>query len=180
VGWAVHSSAPTRVEAFLWRAGFTYYLCDLGNIGGSVDVDINAHGQVVGSANNKKYVLGNGNTVLLDEAFLWENGTVTPLGTLGYDSHAYAINDNGQIVGDANYACIWDGGVIHDLTEMIVNAPGWELTTAYDINELGQIVGVGFDPSTHQQHGFLLTPIPEPATLSLLALGALALLGRRR
>ncbi len=40
-------------------------------------------------------------------------------------------------------------------------------------------VGTGFSPSG-QRHAFLLTPIPEPATLPLLALGGVVVMVRRR
>jgi hypothetical protein len=43
------------------------------------------------------------------------------------------------------------------------------------INNLGQIIA-----NDEFGHAFLLTPIPEPATLSLLALGGLLLAHRRR
>jgi len=53
------------------------------------------------------------------------------------------------------------------------------LRSAFAINDNGQIVGIGSDAQGNGR-AFLLTPIPEPATLSLLALGGLALLRRRR
>ncbi|HUT59287.1 MAG TPA: hypothetical protein VNA25_15665 [Phycisphaerae bacterium] len=48
---------------------------------------------------------------------------------------------------------------------------------AWDINASGQIIGNGLYDG--QQRAFILTVIPEPATLSVLALG-LPLLKRRR
>jgi hypothetical protein len=41
--------------------------------------------------------------------------------------------------------------------------------SAGDINDHGQIVGVGITGG--QRHAFLLTPIPEPSTVTLFALG---------
>jgi hypothetical protein len=52
------------------------------------------------------------------------------------------------------------------------------LGEAHGINDSGQIAGFGGFGG--QTHAFLLTPTPEPACLSLLAVGAAALLGRRR
>ena len=52
------------------------------------------------------------------------------------------------------------------------------LTYACDINESGWIVGGG--QIDGHEHYFLLRPIPEPATLSLLAVGWLALIRRRK
>jgi hypothetical protein len=64
-----------------------------------------------------------------------------------------------------------------DLNDLIDPVAGWTLKSAYAINDLGWIVGYG----THngQSRGFVLTPIPEPSALSLLAACALGLLTRR-
>lgn len=98
-------------------------------------------------------------------AFLWTSWTMTDLGTLPgwFGSRAYAINKNLDIVGFAwdsfgggvNHAVIWRGGVIEDLNTWISD-PDWELQTAWDINDAGQIVGYG----VHKGEGraYLLTP----------------------
>ena len=52
------------------------------------------------------------------------------------------------------------------------------LTYAIDINEVGQIVGCG--DHNGEKRGFLLTPIPEPGTVLLLAIGGLAVIRHRR
>jgi probable HAF family extracellular repeat protein len=79
---------------------------------------------------------------LIRRAFLWENGLVTYLGSLGDlgDSIAYDINDNGQIVGqsqigpDQFHAFLWEGGVIEDLGTL-----GGEFSIASAINSLPYI-----------------------------------------
>src|SRR5436309_1672459 len=56
-------------------------------------------------------------------AFLWQNGTMTDLGTLpgGYASYAYGINDAGQVVGTSEdssglrHAFLWSAGTMADL-----------------------------------------------------------------
>jgi probable HAF family extracellular repeat protein len=62
-----------------------------------------------------------------------------------------------------------------DLNTLIDPASGWTLQYASAINDVGQIVGYGLNPSG-QQDAFLLDPVPEPGTMPLLALGGLSLL----
>ncbi len=50
------------------------------------------------------------------------------------------------------------GGTMHDLNDLIVSASGWVLNSANAINDLGQIVGNGTNPSG-QTHAFLLNPV---------------------
>jgi probable HAF family extracellular repeat protein len=124
------------------------------------------------------------------EAFLWHDDVRIILGTLGGNhSGAFGINDLGQVVGwsDTNppggqarfHAFVWEDGAMVDLNDLIPADSGWELIEAYDINSTGWIIGFGKNPLGHHR-GFILEPIPEPATLALLALGGLALLSRRR
>jgi hypothetical protein len=56
-------------------------------------------------------------------------------------------------------------------------ASGWLLGYAEGINDSGQIAGTGTIGG--QQHAFLITLTPEPARLSLLALGGTTLLRRK-
>ena len=72
-------------------------------------VVINARGgDVIGQSQTA------GNTA--SHAFLWENGSITDLGTLGgRDSFASGINERGDVVGQsqtagnaANHAVLWE------------------------------------------------------------------------
>lgn len=135
---------------------------------GSEARDINDAGQIVGS-----YIPG---------GFLWEDGKLTDLGDLAWPQ---AINSLGQVVGTAGYggyntAYIWEAGVATDLNDLIPPDSGWEeLLVATDVNDAGQVVGWG-ERDYGGKHGFLLTPVPEPGSLSLLAVGALYMARRRR
>ena len=65
-------------------------------------------------------------------------------------------------------AFLYSGGVVTDLNSMISTDSGWLLKTADDINDMGQIVGTGRLNGSNRM--FLLTPIPEPTTILLLAI----------
>ncbi len=94
-----------------------------------------------------------------------------------------AINDKGAVVGDSRtnqtsaeiFPFIWDGDSAPiNLNDLIDPSSGWELDSAWGINDSGQIVGNGWLNGVPT--GFLLTPTPEPTTLLLTA--ALPLLRR--
>ena len=116
------------------------------------------------------------------EAFLWQGGTMTGLGSLGFTfSQANDVNARGWIVGSATNvsgapqaAVLWQGGAAVDLNALLVGGAGWTLRSAEGVNDRGEIVGYG--TFAGQTRGFVLTTVPEPATVALLASG-LALLG---
>ncbi len=145
--------------------GAKTYLGTLGGAGGSTTPSaINQNGQVAGGGHTSSAY--NSQT----HAFLWSSGIMTDLGTLGgYNSWAYGINNDGQVVGrssrsttnNSDAAFLYSGGNMTDLNNLIPASPGWTLTQANAINGSGQIVGFGFNPSG-QTHAFLLTPVPVP------------------
>jgi hypothetical protein len=67
------------------------------------------------------------------------------------------------------HAFLYSGGVMTDLNTLIDPTSGWVLQTAQAINDSGQITGYGIIGG--QTHAFLLTPIPEPSSVVLAALG---------
>jgi probable HAF family extracellular repeat protein len=133
------------VHPFLWDRGV---LTDLGTLGGDNGhaLWINNAGEVVGEADlpgSQRH-----------HAFLWKNGVMTDLGTLGSNSHAEAINSKGQVVGRSRLgdptnfrlqrAFLWEnGGPMIDLNTLIPANSTLELQEAIDINERGEIAGLG-------------------------------------
>ncbi|MDQ2688439.1 MAG: DUF3466 family protein, partial [Armatimonadota bacterium] len=77
----------------------------------------------------------------------------------------YAINELGEIVGSADRlnaaddqrrAILWRDVNGYDLNTLIPTQSDWNLQQATDINDKGQIVGIG---TYHgKTHAFLLTP----------------------
>lgn len=116
---------------------------------------INDAGQIVGWAQaNRKIHRG----VLPARAFVWENGRMTDLGTLGGDfSAAFGVNNRGQIVGKASvdarqtHAFLWESGAMLDLDTL-----GGRDSLAHAVNDGGQIVGAS-DTPTGARHACLWT-----------------------
>jgi probable HAF family extracellular repeat protein len=163
-------------HAFLYSDGS---MRDLGTLGGvtSGAYEINGSGQVVGYS-----AIATGAW----HAFLYSGGAMKDLGTLGgASSQALDINSCGQVVGFSNatgdsvvHAFLYSDGAMVDLNTLLSPGSGWKLLQATAINGLGQITGFGTSPSG-DTHGFLLTPVPEPATLLLLGLGGIVLRRKR-
>jgi probable HAF family extracellular repeat protein len=133
---------------------------------GSSASGINASGEVIGQS---------------DHAFLYD-GEMHDLGTLPgkNESIALGINAGGQVVGysypnpyseyppDRAFLYTVGSGMV-DLNSLIDPASGWELTEADVTNDAGQIAGLGVIGG--EQHAFLLTPVPEPISVALAAMG---------
>lgn len=177
-------------QAVLWNGTTATYLDGLGGLGSRATA-INDAGLVVGYG----WTVGNTAT----HATIWNGATITDLGTLGGNSSvAYAINNAGQVVGYASttdgfqHASLWNGTTATDLNGFLDAATisaGWELATAYGINDNGWIVGIARNSlSGGQMHGYLLSDtasipaVPEPETyaLMLIGLGMMGFIARRR
>jgi probable HAF family extracellular repeat protein len=114
-------------------------------------------------------------------AVLYANGQQTPL----WPGFASAINERGEVVGYAYdtssqtfQALLWEDDHSANLNDLIDPALGWHLSEALGINDLGQIVGRG-SKGDGLSAAFLLTPIPEPAAVALVALGVVMFLRQR-
>jgi probable HAF family extracellular repeat protein len=168
------AQSPCRpaVEVLEGRDVPSYTLTDLGVSPGFVSGSasaLNTAGDVVGSETST-----DGPT----HAFLWHDGVMTDLGTLGgANSYAYGVNGSDQVVGASETgvldqygtpivaAFVWQNGVMTDLGTL-----GGPYASAGGINDLGQVVGAAYTPDG-LAHAFLwqngtMTDLGVPAGAS--------------
>lgn len=144
---------------------------------GTTANDIDDAGNIVGSS---------GNSLINDVNFatLWEDPTQigVSLGSLGGNfSNALGVNNSQQIVGDSTlsgestqHAFLWEEGEMIDLNSLIAPESGWELISAFEINNNGDIIGIGTFNGV--ERGFVARAVPEPSSvLGLLGLGVFGL-----
>lgn len=161
-----------QLHAVMWRNG---RITDLGTFDGayeSVANAVNSRGQVAGTALNSipdaDSMVGLGYQT---RAFLWENGSLFDLGTLGAgtDAQAALINDRGQVVGWsytssehsdtcaavygfplATNSFVWErqSGMV-DLGSL-----GGTCTVAMGLNDRGQVVGQSWSAGGSTGHAF--------------------------
>ena len=187
-------------SGFLYSNGTTTPLGTLGGTWTTVNA-INANGEVVGSS----AVNSSGS---IAHAFLYANGHMTDLGTLpgGQNSIAMSINAQGQIVGSEvggngsfSAGFLYSNGVMTNLNSLVAPNSGWTIIAGEEINNLGQILALGYNSSLVNIDGsgqgyVLLTPsdlpapgepiyptiVPEPGSLAICGLMAAVLAIRLR
>jgi probable HAF family extracellular repeat protein len=172
-------------------AATTYTIADLGSLGlGTTGTGINATGEVTGYSSLTTLVptprcvpYGNKPPVCTEHpyhAFVWSNGTMTDLGTLGSGnfSAGTAINLSGEVAGwsdtsadTGNEASLWNG---QKMTGLGVPTG----SVAAGINDSGQVVGSWGNATTGSQP-FLdsngtITDLPEPGFVATSNLGCQA------
>lgn len=187
----VAAGLPAAAAAAPAAAATTYTITDLGSLGlGTIGTGINATGEVTGYSYLSTLVptprcvpYHNLKPVCTEHpyhAFVWSNGTMTDLGTLGSGnfSAGTAINLSGEVAGWADTsadtgqeAAVWNGG----------KATGLGVPTgsvAAGINDSGQVAGSLGNVTTGEQP-FLdsngtITDLPEPGFVATSNLGCQA------
>lgn len=170
------SSTPGEMlnRAVVWSQGIITELPPLNGAVYSEAVAINERGEIVGSSGGVPVLWTGGSVVALASsgyardinargdvvlttaagpagearAFLWRDGTLVDLGTLGnVSSAATGINARGEVVGvsengsGAGRGFIWRGGVMTELAAL------GDFAAARGISDSGLIVGEGFTSS---------------------------------
>ena len=162
-------------HAFVFRDGV---MTEINPFGGpnneSSARGINDRGQVVGEG-----LLASGDAF---NGFIYFEGAITNIGTLhgGRNSYAFAINQQGQVVGIADQpyddvcrdpdsgayvpcvtfierAFVYEDGVMTSLNSLIAPDSGWDLVWALDINRRGQITGIGLRNGKFR--AYLMSPL---------------------
>jgi probable HAF family extracellular repeat protein len=162
--------AVTDQSAFLWQNGSMTALATLPascSPASSEATAINGQGQIVGWST----LLDATNTCALFHAVLWQNGTITDLGTLCPSNPSYAnysnpvaINANGQVVGVSNICVSTNLPVTHVTLWQDGSAPidlgcAYGCATSFNptsINDLGQIAGAVYTNSGTTKHAAIL------------------------
>ena len=137
----VSLAADGTARAVRWRNG---RITDLGTLGGASSSTTGT--AIVGgrTLNERGDVVGDSTTASGEaHAFLWRNGRMTDLGTLGGTfSSATGVNDRGQVIGRSQLATgegrafLWQDGHMVDLGALV--DPTFFAT---DINDRGEVTG---------------------------------------
>jgi probable HAF family extracellular repeat protein len=185
------SLADGNWHAILWQGGFKRDLGTLGGLNSSAFGSPNAIGQVVGEAETSDsdpngedfcgfYASGAPLSGRTCQGFLWEDGWMIPLPTLGGDNGAAsAINDQGEVAGNAEIATtdstcppydpaqgqyqvlqdkpvVWENGHIKELPTYGGDPDGFAIA----INDYGQVAGASGVCSTFNViNGLYLSPV---------------------
>jgi len=145
----------TQARSFIWHNGV---MRDIGTLGGpdAVSTTLNARGQITGQSYTNATANPATGVPTLDP-FLWQNGHMRDLGTLGGTfAMASWLNNAGQVVGVSDLAgdqtahpFLWKNGHMIDLGTL-----GGTFAMANWINSPGDVVG--FSLTADQAfHGFL-------------------------
>jgi probable HAF family extracellular repeat protein len=150
---------PSPTHAFIWKNGV---MRDLGTLGGPDSF-------ALGGCNNNRTDLVSGSSFTSStpnpnsgfptlDPFLWENGTMTDLGSLGGTlGFAQCSNNNGQVIGQSNltgdseqHAFFWDHGTLTNLGTL-----GGTFSIAFWLNDVGEAVGFATTSGDAEAHATL-------------------------
>jgi probable HAF family extracellular repeat protein len=172
---AMAGGLPAAAAGPAAGATTSYTVTELGSLGFGISdgLAINNNGQVTGYSYLSKeiavpcppqqYGRPKKCFAAVYHAFLYSNGTMTDLGTLGgFYSQGLSINVSGEVVGvsdtdgEGSHSFLFSGGkTLTDLSPM----------AAYAINDSGQIAGACGEPShACLDFGGTITPLPDPAS----------------
>lgn len=148
--------SATQWHAALWQNGVVH---DLGTLGGpdSFSCCINERGQIAGQSFTSYTPNAVTGAPPLDP-FLWQNGSMRDLGSLGGASSSVNwMNSRGEVVGQSDLAgdqtahpFLWNGSHLLDLGTL-----GGNGGLADWINDSGQVIGAADLPGSKSHHGFL-------------------------
>ena len=158
--------AATQARAFLWKGG---KLRDLGTLGGNdaAAFAINESGLVYGISYTDA-VVHDSTGLPTTHAFLWRNGSMRDLGTLGgtrvtsgslsQGPWGQVLNERGQAIGtsmlagdESWHAFLWENGKMVDLGTL-----GGESSESLAIDQQGWIVGRSdYSPDSPDHHAVL-------------------------
>jgi probable HAF family extracellular repeat protein len=147
-------------RGFLWEDGI---MNDLGTLGGSDaaatgDLPLNNRGDIAGYSFTSDVVNGATGVPTLD-SFVWRNGQLHDLGTLGGTiTQAFTMNSRSQVVGTSSiagdtefHAFFWDRGRMHDLGSL-----GGSFANAGWVNDQGEPVGASLLPGDNVLRAFIV------------------------
>jgi probable HAF family extracellular repeat protein len=145
-----------QIRGFVWQNGVKQ---DLGTLGGpdTVPQGINQRGQIVGTSYTN-YTPNPATGIPTVDPFLWENGRMVDLGTLGgTQGRANFVNNLGQVVGNSNlagdqssHAFLWDRGSLTDLGTL-----GGSNSESDWLSDSGLVVGISQLQGDQVHHAFV-------------------------